>query len=225
MEIATTKEPNAAMRGRSFRMRPPDTRDDEPFNTTRPTCATCSPSPCGRGLGGGVALQRLSATLRRTWSTSHPPPRPSPARGGGSSLQPVAVRLAHFPHFRQRTGADVTLVGVIGDVILVVILGRVKLRQRLERRYDRIIHDFRIVELLDVAFGDLLLVLARIENRRPILMADIVALAVLSRGIVRGEEDLQELAVGDDARIVSNFDGLGVIGAAAADGFVVRGFL
>ena len=76
------------------------------------------------------------------------------------------------------------------------------------------------------ALGDALLVVARVEDRAAVLRAAVAALAVeLGRVVGDGEEDAQELAVGELAGVVGDFDRLGVAGSAGAGGLVVGGGL
>src|SRR5262245_12702474 len=58
-------------------------------------------------------------------------------RASAVGLQRVLELLAHLADLWQGDGADVALVGVSTDVVLVVALGGVELGQRLERRNDR----------------------------------------------------------------------------------------
>src|SRR5439155_22741702 len=74
----------------------------------------------------------------------------------------------------------------------------------------------------DIGMGDPPLLVVGVEDRRPVLPADIGPLPVLLRRIVGDrEEDLQQLAVADAAPVVPNLDRFGVIGGAGADGLVV----
>ena len=81
-----------------------------------------------------------------------------------------------------------------------------------------------MLQLLDVGFGDLLLLGSGVENRGPVLRADVGTLAVELRGIVRDvEEDLQHLSVGDFAGIVGDLYGFGVAGSSGAHDVIVSG--
>jgi hypothetical protein len=111
---------------------------------------------------------------------------------------------------------------VLRRVPLVVLLGHVERRQRLQRRHDRPGEDAGPVDLVDVRLGDPLLVGVGVEDRRAVLRPDIRALAVQGGRVVgHREEQLQDLAVADRARVESDLDGLGVAGPAGADGLVV----
>ena len=85
-------------------------------------------------------------------------------------------------------------------------------------RHDRTREDFRAVELSDVGFGDALLFVAAVEDRRSLLRAFVWALSVELRGIVRHrEEDAVQFSVGDLLGILYNLPGLGVSGLSVAD--------
>ena len=62
-----------------------------------------------------------------------------------------------------------------------------------------------------------LLLAARREDRRAILGADVIALAVELGRIVGGEEDVEQLVIGDRVGIEGDPDRLGMAGVAAAD--------
>ena len=79
------------------------------------------------------------------------------------------------------------------------------------------------VELRDVGFGDALLVVVGVEDGGAVGGADVRALAVEGGGVVDGEEDAEELAVGEARGIVDDLDGLGVVGGLGGDVVVVRG--
>ena len=89
-------------------------------------------------------------------------------------------------------------------VVLVVGLGLEELLERLERGGDRLVENPRPLELLDVGLGDAALLVARVEDRRAVLRADVAALAVdLRRVVGDGEVDAQQLAVSDAPRVVA----------------------
>ena len=52
------------------------------------------------------------------------------------------------------------------------------------------------------------------------MRAHVGALTVEGGGVVDGEEDVQEVSVGDDGRVKGDLDGFGVTGDAGADQFI-----
>src|SRR2546428_3460241 len=66
------------------------------------------------------------------------------------------------------------------------------------------------------ALGDLPLLVVVIENRRAVLRADVVVLAVHRRGGLHAGEAAEQLLVAELHRIEGHLDGLGVPGAARA---------
>jgi hypothetical protein len=73
----------------------------------------------------------------------------------------------------------------------------------------------RGVDVGDRVLGDPALLLARIEDLRAIVRADVVALAVLGRRVVDLEEELEDVSVGDALRVEDDLDCLGVTGMVA----------
>src|SRR5579859_1394416 len=119
--------------------------------------------------------------------------------------------------------ANVAVVHVVGEIVLVVVLGVVKIGRADDLSGNGVFEDFCRVELLDVCGGDFLLLVGCEENRRAILRADVGALAIFLRWIVRdAEENHQELAVGDFRRVVDDADAFGVASRAGGDELVVR---
>src|SRR5436305_13745800 len=96
----------------------------------------------------------------------------------------------------------------------MIILGRPPVAQRLDRRHDA------AAEIL-VGAGDRLarlavLLVALREDRRAILGADVIALAIELRRVVGREEDIQQIVVAELLRIEGDPDRFGVAGVAAA---------
>src|SRR5580704_3172960 len=77
----------------------------------------------------------------------------------------------------------------------------------------------RSVHVGDRVFGDALLLVAGIENRRAVARAQIVSLPVARRGIVNLEEEFQNAPIADFGGIENDFDRFGV-GAVIAIGGV-----
>ena len=66
------------------------------------------------------------------------------------------------------------------------------------------------VDVGDRVFGDALLLVVEVEDRRAVAGADVVALAVLRRRVVDLEEELEQVAVRDLLGVEDDLDGLGV---------------
>ena len=102
--------------------------------------------------------------------------------------------------------------------MLVVRLGVIEAFERRDLGDDFSGEDVGGIELGDVGLCDAALLVAGIEDRRAVGGADVGALAVELSGIVGdGEEDAEELAVGDLRGIVDHLDGFGVAGGFGAD--------
>jgi hypothetical protein len=102
--------------------------------------------------------------------------------------------------------------------MLVVRLGVIEAFERRDLGDDFSGEDVGGIELGDVGLCDAALLVAGIEDRRAVGGADVGALAVELSGIVGdGEEDAEELAVGDLRGIVDDLDGFGVAGGFGAD--------
>jgi len=114
---------------------------------------------------------------------------------------------------------------VVLEVVLVVALGGIEALERDDFGDDGLRIDFGRVELRDVGLSDLLLLIVGIEDRGAVLRAVVGALVVEFSGIVAdGEEDHEDLAVGNLGWIEDDFDRLGVAGFPGADFLVVCGF-
>src|SRR6478672_7871528 len=88
-------------------------------------------------------------------------------------------------------------VGVLLEVVLVLGFGFPEGPRRGDLGDDLAGPDAGGVDVLDRVFGDRALLVVRVEDRRPVAGADVVALAVHRRGIVDLEEELEQVAVGD----------------------------
>ena len=104
----------------------------------------------------------------------------------------------------------------------MIVLGDVEGRSGDDLGDDGIIEDLLLRKGGDHVLGDRLLVRRVVEDRRPVLGADVMALAVERRRVVDREEDLEQLAVGDDVGIERDAHRLGVAGAARADRLIGR---
>src|SRR5690606_16275929 len=150
---------------------------------------------------------------------------------GGSAGQPqcqsdaqlVEVLLPQLRDLRRDDDAAVRLVRVPAVIIAVIRLCRPEFRGGHDFGHDAV-PDTRALELGDRLLGDALLVGRRVEDRRPVLCADVGALTVEGRRVVDREEDVEQIAIGDYGGIELYADDRPVAGAAAAN-LVVRRLL
>src|SRR5258708_4387522 len=106
----------------------------------------------------------------------------------------------------------------------MVLLSGVEAGERVDLRHDGPGIDLRLVELLNVGFGNALLLVRCVEDGGPVLRAFVRSLAVELRRVMRnGEVDLKQFAERNTGRIEGDPDRLGMAGAAGADDFIVRG--
>ena len=95
----------------------------------------------------------------------------------------------------------------------MILLGLVEPMERHDLRDDRCVEHLRRVQLRDIRIGDAPLLLVRVEDRGAVLLANVGALAIFRRRIVRDrEEDLEQLTVADALRIEPDFHRLGMFG-------------
>ena len=71
------------------------------------------------------------------------------------------------------------------------------------------------IDIGDGIFRDPLLLVAGIEDSRPVARSPVVALTVQRRGIMDLEKEFQQLSIADGLRIKGNLDGLRVIAVVA----------
>ncbi len=107
-------------------------------------------------------------------------------------------------------------------IILVVFFRFEECFQGVDRGHDGSVICFSPVELLDYLLGDVLLFLIVVENYRTILRANVITLTIQSCWVMGCEEDLKNLPVGDDARIISNLENLHVPRCTSRNLFVGR---
>src|SRR5258708_29211711 len=109
--------------------------------------------------------------------------------------------------------------GVLLEVALVIFLGRPKFWRVGDLRRDAAMTRRRELALVRVArrFGGAALLRSRREDRRGVLRADVVALAVALRRVVVLPEDAEQLVEAHLGRFVGDLHHLGGAGAPAAD--------
>src|SRR6266567_1938732 len=70
--------------------------------------------------------------------------------------------------------------------------------------------DPRCIDIGNRIQGNPLLILAGVEDRRPVAGTDVIALAVSRRRVMNLKEELQQLPITDLARIENDFDRFGM---------------
>src|SRR5690606_23801250 len=150
--------------------------------------------------------------------------RTKPRRCNGTLRQFVREGPGQVVELGAGHEDDVGLAGIPGSVVVVVGLGDEEGFQRLQGGGEGRCEDAGLVQLRQVGAGHLVLALVQGEDRRAVLAADVIALAVLLGRVVRHrQEDLQQLPVADLPGPVTDADGLGMAGTAGADRLVVGG--
>src|SRR2546430_12821502 len=72
-------------------------------------------------------------------------------------------------HLRQVVEDDVRLVGVAGEIVLVILLRGIEVLERRQLGDDRAREDVGLVQLIEIGLSDIFLSLARVQDRRHIL--------------------------------------------------------
>src|SRR5258706_8164036 len=108
--------------------------------------------------------------------------------------------------------------GVSLEVVLVLWLGLPKVAGRNHFGHRLAGPQARRIHVGDRVLGDALLLVARIEDRRPVARADVAALAVARARVVDLEEELEELTISDARGIEGDLDGFGVSRMVAIGG-------
>src|SRR5947199_2029973 len=99
-------------------------------------------------------------------------------------------------YLRQVVEDDVRLLGVAGEIVLVILLRGIEVFERRHLGDDRTREDVGLVQLIDIGLCGLFLGLARVEDRRTVLAPLVGALAVQLGRIVRHRKtDPQQLAI------------------------------
>src|SRR5688500_15898596 len=121
--------------------------------------------------------------------------------------------------FEALVAAAVVAVELVADriaavVVLVIILGRIELRRWNNLGGNRLPEPAGRLELAFACFGQAPLFGTRGEDRAAVLVADIAELAIDREWIDIAPEDLQQLRVTDQCRVVAHQHRLGMAGAA-----------
>src|SRR5262249_53816412 len=134
----------------------------------------------------------------------------------------IVARWTEFPVEAVRGSDPAVRQAALFQVLLVVVLGPVESRGRLDRGDDRAAVLSALFEsVFRFSRGSLLLGRVK-EDDRTVLLADVGALAVPRRGIVVLPEDLEKLLVRDLRGVVVHLDRLGVARRSGADVLVGR---
>ena len=120
--------------------------------------------------------------------------------------------------FRSHDGCAVALVRVAGVVVMVLFFSDDEVGWLFERGHDGFV--VHVAHVGDHGLGRGSLFLSERHDAGPILGSDVVALSVELRGVMHGEEDLEQGLKGDDGRIKLDFNHFSVTGRAGADSFV-----
>src|SRR5690606_2801492 len=148
-----------------------------------------------------------------------------PPRGAAATRPREEAGRRGYARVRLPRVGDVARAAGLGDVILVVVLGRPERPGRLDLRDDLALPVAPgLAQLVDVRLGLALLGGAGGPDAGAVLLADVGALAVALRGVVHLEERFQQAAIADLARVVHDLHGLGVAGVVVADLLVGRPF-
>lgn len=124
---------------------------------------------------------------------------------------------AEFDDFGGDDEEAVGLGAVVGEVVLVVVFGGEELGGGGEFGDNGVGEDLGGGQLVNGGLGGGALVFGVVEDGGAVLGAVVGTLAVEGGGIVDGEEDVEELGVGDEGGVKDDADGFGVAGHAGAD--------
>ena len=116
-------------------------------------------------------------------------------------------------------------VGVFLQIVLVLGFGFPERARGREFRYHFARPNTGCVDVRNGFFRDAPLLIAGVEDRRPVAGSAIVALAIERRRIVYLEKEFEQLPVADPARIEKNFDGfrMRAVIAVCRVGYVAAG--
>lgn len=127
-----------------------------------------------------------------------------------------------FGDLRIDDDLAVGLLGMDGEVVLVVAFGRPELFEWRDFGHDGSAFRARGREASDEFLCRLFLLGRGVEDGRTVLRADVSALAIERGRIVRGEEDSEEVIELHKRRIVVDLYDLGMAGRAGRDLLVCR---
>src|SRR5579885_2639156 len=140
-----------------------------------------------------------------------------------STSHKVRMFLTHLAHLWKRMESDVGLIEMLPDVILVVVLCRIERREGLERGDNRTGKDLGLCQLPDFGLRSASFGFIGVEDRRPILRADIVVLTIELGRVMGVKKDVEQPIVRDLSRVVPDADGLGVPRVTLANAAIICG--
>ena len=132
----------------------------------------------------------------------------------------MRILLPELGHFGGDDELTVPLVWIAREVLLVVIFSRIEGLERRKLCDDGVEEELFGGKLRDNFFRLSLLLGGGVEDCRAVLSAHIRALTVEGGRVVDGEEDVQDVAEGDDRRVKRDTNHLGMARGAAAHLFV-----
>ena len=135
-------------------------------------------------------------------------------------FQPARKGLLKLLHLGAHHKGAITLAGVVGKIVLVIVLSRPVLLQRLYLGDDGCVVSAFVTHFFDQIIGNLSLRVASGVDAAAVLRAHIVALPVQGRRVVGAEKNQQHIAQADDGLIKLQLHYLGMAGLARADIFV-----
>ena len=137
-------------------------------------------------------------------------------------LQPVGEPLPELRDLWRDHHAAVAGAGMQREVVVVLGLGRIELRQRRDLGDDAVVPDAAGADLGGDRLGGPPLGVGGGEDHRTVLGADGGTLPVRRGRVVDGVEHPQQVGVGQHGRVEGDADHLGMAGAAGADLLVGR---
>ncbi|MDH3915687.1 MAG: hypothetical protein OES37_05965, partial [Chromatiales bacterium] len=114
--------------------------------------------------------------------------------------------LPELRDFRRDHEYAVRLTGALREKLLVAVLSGPEGVHAVDLCNDRSFEHVLSRQRIDHLSGDEFLFIIVGEDDRPVLLSDVVTLAILCRRVVRGEEDLEDLAICDHGRIEGHLD-------------------
>src|SRR5215468_7174908 len=78
------------------------------------------------------------------------------------------------------------------QIVLMVVLGRIKCLEFLEARHHRVSIELRLVDLFNDRLGRMEFVVILVEDGRPIGRANVISLSIAGSRVVNSEEEIKE---------------------------------
>ena len=137
-------------------------------------------------------------------------------------LQKRRKVLPEFRHFRPNHMHAVSLVGITGEILLVVRLRLKPLACRRHFRNNRVGIEALLSDVCEDTFGDVLLFRRVIKDGRSILGPAVIALPVKRGRIMDGKKYVQQVTVGDHVRVEGDPYRFGMAGLPSTYLFIGR---